>query len=236
MINKSVFVIMIILINIDTSISQTLCINQNADQKLGIKDGYRYELWNQNSQGTACMSIDDGALFSGYWNNIENYLARRGLGYNQTKNHEDIGDFHASYACNYNPSKTNTGNSYLAVYGWTVNPLIEYYIIEDWRNWIASMSDDAIKKGSIKTNGSVYDIYEKIRHNKPSIIGTSTFKQYFSIRRNTRNSGNINISKHFNAWQKLGMDMGLMHEVSFVVEGYKNKGDFKFTHLDIKVN
>jgi len=228
----SLFLIFFVL-SIQNSNSQTYCIQPGADQITGEKDGYRYELWDQNAQGTACITIGSGALFSGEWSDIENYLARRGLGYNQTLEHQDIGIFYSTYTCNYNPSSEAGGNSYLSIYGWTVNPLIEYYIIENWRNWIPSMASDATLKGTLEVNGSIYDIYETTRVNQPSIIGNTTFQQYFSIRRTVRNSGTINISEHFNKWESLGMDMGKMHEVSFVVEGYKSSGSFEFTNLDV---
>jgi len=217
---------------IQNSSSQTFCIEAGSDQITGEQDGYRYELWNQNSQGTACMTLGSGALFSGEWSDIENYLARRGLGYDQTQEHQEIGTFYATYNCNYNPSSAS-GNSYLSVYGWTVDPLVEYYVIEDWRNWIPSMDGSAISRGSVTVNGSIYDIIENTRVNQPSIVGIATFQQYFSIRRDERNSGTINISQHFNEWEALGMDMGDMHEVSFVVEGYQNSGSFEFTELDV---
>lgn len=212
--------------------AQALCIDKSTDQILGEQDGYRYELWNQYSQGKACMNLEKGALFSGEWNGIENYLARRGLNYDQTKKHQEIGEFFTYYDCDYQPSSAS-GNSYLSVYGWTVEPLIEYYIIEDWRNWVSSMAPDATFKGSIEVNGGIYDVYEKTRVEKPSIEGITTFQQYFSIRRDQRNKGTINISDHFNKWEKLGMPMGKMHEVSFVVEGFRSNGRFAFKALDI---
>jgi endo-1,4-beta-xylanase len=224
-----------LVLSIQNSSSQTFCTQAGTERIAGEKDGYRYELWNQNSQGTACMTLDSGALFSGEWDGIQNYLARRGLGYNQTQEHQEIGTFNATYNCNYNPS-TASGNSYLSVYGWTVNPLKEYYIIEDWRNWIPSMAAGATQKGTINVNGSIYDIYVNTRVNQPSIVGNTTFQQYFSIRRNIRNSGTINISEHFNMWESLGMEMGKMYEVSFVVEGYQSSGNFKFTALDVSVD
>ena len=227
--------IFFIILSIQNLSSQTFCTDDGSDQVTGEKDGYGYELWNQNSQGTACMTLESGTLFSGEWNGIENYLARRGLNYNQTKKHQEIGVFYTTYNCNYKPS-SSSGNSYLSVYGWTVNPLVEYYIIEDWRNWIPSMATDATLKGSFTVNESIYDVYEKTRVNKPSIVGDTTFQQYFSIRRYTRNSGTINISEHFEKWNTLGMEMGKMHEVSFVVEGYKNSGSFEFTVLDVFLN
>jgi len=224
-----------LVIGIQNSSSQTFCTQAGTDRIAGVQDGYRYELWNQNAQGTACMTLDSGALFSGEWEGIQNYLARRGLGYNQTQEHQEIGTFFATYNCSYNPSAA-TGNSYLSVYGWTVNPLKEYYIIENWRNWIPSMDAGATLKDNITVNGSIYDIYENTRVNQPSIIGITTFQQYFSIRRNVRNSGTINISEHFNKWESLGMEMGKMYEVSFVVEGYQSSGNFEFTTLDVFVD
>jgi endo-1,4-beta-xylanase len=186
-------------------------------------------------RGTACITLGSGALFSGNWNGILNYLARRGLNYNQTLEHQEIGEFFATYDCNYNPS-SSTGNSYLSIYGWTIEPLIEFYIIEDWRNWIPSMSSGSKFKGTINKNGSIYDIYENTRTNQPSIKGNATFQQYFSIRRGKRNSGTIDITEHFKHWESLGMNMGKMHEVSFVVEGYQSNGSFDFKALDVFVN
>lgn len=215
--------------------AQTFCTQAGTDRFAGEQQGYRYELWNQNGQGTACMTLASGALFSGEWDSVLNYLARRGLGYNQTQEHQEIGTFYSTYNCSYNPSSAS-GNSYLSVYGWTVSPLKEYYIVEDWRNWIPSMAAGAIHKGTIDVNGSVYDIYENTRVNQPSIQGNTTFQQYFSIRRNVRNSGTINISEHFERWESLGMEMGKMYEVSFVVEGYQSSGNFEFTALDVFVS
>lgn len=224
----------ILFLGCQTSQDEILCIESDTDQITGEKDGFRYELWNQNSQGTACMTLGSEALFSGNWSGIENYLARRGLGFNQTQEHQEIGKFFADYNCTYSPSGSS-GNSYLSIYGWTVDPLVEYYIIEDWRNWIPSMQDGAKSKGSITINGSIYDIYESTRVNQPSISGNTTFQQYFSIRRDKRSSGTINISDHFDKWESLGMDMGKLHEVSFVVEGYQSSGSFAFNALDVYV-
>ncbi|MBN2350733.1 MAG: glycoside hydrolase family 11 protein [Bacteroidales bacterium] len=224
-----------LVLGIQNSGSQTFCIQAGSDQIAGVQDGFRYELWNQYSQGTACMTLGSGALFSGEWSGIFNYLARRGLGYNQTQTHDEIGRFYSTYNCVYNPS-SETGNSYLSIYGWTVEPLVEYYIIEDWRNWIPSMAAGTSSKGSITVNGSTYDIYENTRVNQPSIQGNATFQQYFSIRRDERNSGTINISDHFDKWESLGMGMGNLYEVSFVVEGYQSSGSFNFTALDVFVN
>ncbi len=224
------FMVLAVLLN---SCSQLLCIKPGSDQLEGVKDGYRYELWNQYSKGQACMTLGKGALFSGEWKDVENYLSRRGLNYDKTLKHHEIGNFRAVYNCDYRPSREKGGNSYLSVYGWTVDPLVEFYIIEDWQNWIPSMAADAILKGTLSANGSIYDIYEYTRVNQPSIVGITTFRQYFSIRRDKRQNGTIDISEHFNKWESLGLQLGKMHEVSFVVEGYHNSGKFNFKELEI---
>ena len=129
--------LLVLFFNENSLNAQKVCIENNKDQIVGLKDGFRYELWNQYAKGHACMTISDGALFSGEWSDIENYLARRGLSFDKKKEYQEIGDFYATYDCDYDPSEGKNGNSYLSVYGWTVEPLIEYYIIEDWRNWVS---------------------------------------------------------------------------------------------------
>ena len=92
--------------------AQKICIENNKDQIIGLKDGFRYELWNQYAKGHSCMTISEGALFSGEWSGIENYLARRGLAYDKKRKHQEIGDFYATYDCDYNPSEGKDGLTY----------------------------------------------------------------------------------------------------------------------------
>ncbi len=197
-----------------------------TENKTGTIDGYDYELWKDS--GTTSMTLNGGGTFSCQWSNINNALFRTGKKYNETQTHQQLGNISMNYACNYQPS----GNSYLSVYGWTTSPLVEYYIIESWGNW---RPPGATSKGTITVDGATYDIYETTRVNQPSIKGTATFQQYWSVRTSKRTSGTIPVSEHFKAWESRGMPMGKMYEVSFVVEGYQSSGRADVTTMSISV-
>lgn len=227
---------MLFLPGIQNVIAQQIC---NSNQ-VGTQNGYRHELWSQAGEGNGCMTLGPGATFSAEWSNITNFLARRGLGYDETREHQEIGTFNASYTVDYEPD-CSVGLSYMGVYGWAyeagTDDLVEYYIIEDWCNWIPSMDSNAESMGSIWASGSYYDVIRVPKYNAPSIKGDRDFMQYFSIRRDTRNSGLINVSEHFYHWEKLGMPLGNLDEVSMLVEGYEGNGNGSgkadFTTLDV---
>ena len=193
----------VLIFTFQTPIAQTICNNE-----IGTDGNYTYEYWKDS--GTGCMTLGTDGAFSTEWSDIGNLLARKGLrpgSKNQT----------ITYAANYQPN----GNSYLCVYGWTTSPLVEYYIVDSWGSW---RPPGATAKGTVVTDGGTYDIYETTRTNQPSIEGTTTFQQYWSVRTSKRTSGTITVENHFNAWANLGMNLGDLYEVSFCVEGYQSSG------------
>jgi hypothetical protein len=209
-----------------------------ADAQIkGVQNGYGHELWNAKSKGEACITLRTDGTFSGKWSGIENYLARRGQPYDRTKLPSAYGTFFGQFRCTYSPGNESGGNSYLGVYGWLYNPstkyLVEYYIIENWLNYHPGKG--TTPKATFHNDGSDYDVYQ-LTHTGPSIIDgkETTFQQYVSVRKNTRSSGDLSISNHFKEWEVLKMDMtGYLHEVSLLVEGYKNSGSFDFTTVFI---
>lgn len=189
-----------------------------TSNKTGKYDSVDYEFW-KDSKGSATMTVKDNGAFTCKWNNINNVLFRTGKKFGKINKSWNIyGNIVLNYICNnYKPS----GNSYLAVYGWSTDPLIEYYIVDNWGTWKPPGNHKS--NGQINIDGAVYDVYESTRINQPSIDGKKTFQQYWSVRSEKRNSISINstisVSEHFKAWESLGMKLGYLYEVSLVVEG-----------------
>ena len=132
----------------------------------------------------------------------------------------------------------------MCVYGWTKNPLVEYYIVEGWGDW-RPPGNDGERKGNVTLNGNTYEIAKTMRYNQPSLEGTSTFPQYWSIRTTSGSANNqvnnmkgtIDVSKHFDAWSQAGLDMsGTLYEVSLNIEGYRSNGSANVKSVNVTVD
>ncbi|KAE9398816.1 glycoside hydrolase [Gymnopus androsaceus JB14] len=117
----------------------------------------------------------------------------------------------------------------LSVYGWSENPLVEYYINEFDSNGLFDITFEATLKGTVTSDGSLYNIYTHEQVNQPSIEGTATFIQYISVRQNGRTSGTVTVANHVNAWRELGMDLGTMNEQIVAVESLSGSGQATIT-------
>jgi len=209
----------------------------------GNYDGYDYEFWT-DGEAKGAMTLGEKGTFSCSWQSTVagrgNFLARSGKKFNSTQLHSAVGDISVKYAAKYAP--IGNGVSYLCVYGWTRAgngaPLVEYYIVDNWGayNRPPGSWTGASSKGTITVNGGTYDIYQTTRVNMPSIEGTKTFQQYWSVNRTRRNSGVISVSEHFKRWENLGMKLGNLYEVALCVEGYNISGSAEITENTLSIN
>lgn len=198
--------------------SNAQTINAN---KTGIQNGFYYSYWNQGSENTSytgipVMTLGDAGNYSVTWSNVYNFTAGKGW---STGSPDRIIDFSGTF--------DGGSNGYLAVYGWTKNKLIEYYVVESYGSWTPP---GGTSKGTFTSDGGTYNIYETTRTNQPSIIGTATFQQYWSVRTTKRSSGKVTFANHVAAWKAKGMELGTTWDYQIMeTEGYHSSGSSNIT-------
>jgi hypothetical protein len=197
----------------------------NTNKHGPMPNGYNYELWKQQPGSVTMTVYNDEAKFKVEWSSINNFVARVGLKFDETQTHGEIGTFTADLTFQRSGVQGD-GLAYYGIYGWTVDPLVEYYVMEDWDNWRPQAgSGDHVGKGTNNVDGALYDVITRQMVNQPSIKDVQSFPQVFSIRQQKRSSGSISISEHFKQWENKGIKLGKLYEVKIKVESYsQNNG------------
>lgn len=175
-------------------------------------DGLYYSFWT-NGGGSVSMNLNGGGSYSVNWSNCGDFTCGKGW---QTG---------SGHTITYSGSYSNSGGGAIGIYGWTTNPLIEYYICDSWNQ----VTYNATQVGTVYSDGSNYTIYKHQQVNQPSIQGTSTFWQYISVRNQQRVGGTITIQNHFNAWRNAGLNLGSMNYQILLTEGWNGSGSANVT-------
>ena len=123
------------------------------------------------------------------------------------------------------------GYSYVGMYGWTLNPCVEWYVIEDTFKTLPFNPGGTVDKGQVTIDGGTYQIYTRdTTGTGGSRCGNvSNWIQYYSIRTSPRSCGVISLTDHFEAWESKGMSMaGNLLEAKILAEVGGDAGSVDF--------
>lgn len=180
-----------------------------APQSTGTSNGFFWSLYREG--GSASITQGSAGNFAISYNNVNDVVGGKGwnpgsartIGYN-------IGALSGSY-------------NFVGIYGWTTNPLIEYYVAEK-----GSMTGGTFVN-SVTSDGHSYSFYKSQRVNKPSIIGTATFWQYKDTWGGapTAQNRSVNMANHINNWRSRGgQGFGNYNYQILALEAFSNKSGY----------
>lgn len=197
--------------------AQTLTSNST-----GTHNGFYYSFWKDS--GDASFGLQAGGRYTSQWtNSTNNWVGGKGWKPGGAKIVNYTGSFNI----------TSSDNSYLALYGWTRSPLIEYYVIESYGSYNPASCSGGTDYGSFQSDGATYNVRRCLRTQQPSIDGTQTFYQYFSVRTPKKGfgaiSGTITVANHFNFWASKGLNLGAHDYMVLATEGYQSRGSSDLT-------
>ncbi|OYT92346.1 MAG: hypothetical protein CFE43_08745 [Burkholderiales bacterium PBB3] len=192
-----------------------------TDSATGTHNGFYYSFWKDS--GDASFGLEAAGRYTSKWTKTNNWVG--GKGWNPG------GPRIVNYTGSFNVTRAQ--NAYLALYGWTKNPLIEYYVVESYGSYNPASCEGGQDYGSYQSDGATYSIRRCQRVNQPSIEGTKTFYQYFSVRSPIKGfgpiSGSITVAKHFEEWKKVGLKLGAHDYMILATEGYQSTGSSDIT-------
>ena len=223
-----------------------------GDTKGSITDiPWGFQQWSQNE--SSYMTYYSNGTYQAVWSNAVDYMAMVGFFYDET----GFDYTEKNYAVDYKYSKTGSAPyGYIGAYGWTTNPLVEFYIIDDW---YSKPSEQYIgeKFGEIIVDGAKYTIHAYLRQQEPIDFDPSnqqTYVQIVSVRDSARQCGHINISAHLKKWNELftgqtkqlrgskgggsaSLKLGKITKVLFMTEAGGNAtGSIDFTYFNMEEN
>ena len=124
---------------------------------------------------------------------------------------------------NYNIGSLTGGYNFVGIYGWTTNPLIEYYVSEK------GSIPGSTSFGSVSSDGHTYNCTKFQRVQKPSIIGTATFWQYIDNwgGASTGTNNKVTMANHINNWRSRGgQGFGSFNYQVLALEAFSGKSGY----------
>lgn len=183
---------------------------QQSPAPQGTDHGFFWTLYREGGSGN--ISFPNANQYPGNfaisYSNVGDIVG--GKGWNPGSSSRNIG---------YNIGSLTGQYRFVGVYGWTTNPLREYYVAEK------GSAAGGEYRGTVSANGHTYSLYRQLRQNAPSIIGTATFYQFKSSWGGAPTGQNrtVSMSPHWSAWQSTMGSMGTPNYQVFALESWGNQ-------------
>ena len=178
-------------------------------ESTGTNNGYYWSLYREG--GSASITFGSGGNFAISYSNVTDVVGGKGWNPGSARN---IG---------YNVGALSGSYNFVGIYGWTTNPLIEYYVAE-----MGSVTGGTYIN-SVSSDGHNYSFYKQQRVNAPSIIGTATFWQYKDTwgGSSTGSNRSVNMANHINNWRSRGgQGFGSYNYQVLALEAWGNKSGY----------
>jgi endo-1,4-beta-xylanase len=177
--------------------------------RTGTDGGMYYSCWT--SDGRVSFALDGTSGYSVTWSNAGDFVCGKGW---------SVG---SGRTVQWSGSYVNSGGGAYGLYGWTVNPVVEYYVVE--KAGAAGSPAAGAVVGSYASDGAMYTLYRHQQVNQPCITGNAcTFFQYIAVRQSPRTSGTITFQNHVNAWAQRGMRLGAYRYQLLATEAWNGSG------------
>lgn len=175
----------------------------------GYNQGFYYSLYTAGGSSNMTFSNQYAGNYALSWSGVNDVVGGKGWNVGSART---VG-YNVGYATGYNN---------ISIYGWTTNPLVEYYICE-----FGSVANGSVK-GSVSSDGHTYTTYEHTQVNQPSIQGTATFNQYLDNWGGSSMGSNHSVTtgNHFNHWNSIGMHMGTFNVMILGTESYGGRSGY----------
>lgn len=190
---------------------------QVCGNRTGQHGGLFFTCWKDG--GDACLTLGGGGQYATRYRLGARQNMVTGVGWRAGSPTRTV---------TYRATRFDAGtNSYLTLYGWSTDPLVEYYVVDSWGTAFRPPGPDATALGTVESDGGTYRLYRTQRVQQPSIRGTQTFAQYWSVRTERRAIGadsRITFANHVRAWASHGLTLGRMDYQVMATEGFGSTG------------
>lgn len=201
----------------------------------GTVGNLAWSLWS-NGPGPTITIFDTPAFRATWGPDSGDVLARFGLDFGTGGlTYDQYGPITAQFA--ETKSGTGGGYSYIGIYGFSVDPCVEFYIVDDSYSEMPIKPYSTTHEGTVTIDGGSYALYSGTMTSAgDSTCRGSPWRLFYSVRQTARTCGQISITQHFDAWKAAGMELGnlLVVEILAEVGGGTGSIDFPIANVSIE--